>query len=67
MENRQEYIFENVTYKENCTVPIIEESQKLVISEALARRGKHVVIMDVPAVIEQVQKTFGNIFEYRAL
>lgn len=67
MENRQEYIFENVTYKENCTVPIIEESQKLVIAEALARQGKNVVIIDVPAVIEQVQKTYGNIFEYRTI
>jgi nucleotide sugar dehydrogenase len=63
-ENNREYIFENVTYKDNCKVPIIEESQKLVIAAALAKQGKKVVIIDTPVVITEVQKTFGNIFEY---
>lgn len=63
-ENHHEYIFESVTYKDNCAVPIIEESQKLVIAEALAKQGKRVVIVDVPAVIAEVQQVFGNIFEY---
>ena len=64
-ENRNEYTFESVTYKDNCPVPIIEESQKLVVAEALAKQGKRVVIVDTPAVIAEVQQAFGNIFEYR--
>lgn len=34
-EDREEYIFENVTFKEPCAVPIIEESQKLVVAKKL--------------------------------
>lgn len=66
-ENRPEYVFKYVTYKDNCAVPIIEESQKLIIAAALAKHGKHVVIVDVPAVIVEVQETYGNLFEYRVL
>lgn len=62
--NRDQYIFESVTYKDNCPVPIIEESQKLAIAAGLAKRGKRVVIVDVPAVVTEVQKVFGNIFQY---
>ena len=63
-ENRDEYVFESVTYKDNCAVPIIEESQKLVIAHALAKHGKRVVIVDSPTIIAEVQQAFGNIFEY---
>jgi nucleotide sugar dehydrogenase len=66
-ESLQEYIFQGVTYKENCTVPIIEESQKLIIAVALAKQGKRVTIIDTAEVITQVQQTFGNIFEYRII
>jgi len=66
-ENREEYMFESVTYKDNCAVPIIEESQKLVIAAALAKKGKRVVIVDVPAVVAEVQQAFGDIFEYRTI
>jgi hypothetical protein len=34
-EDREEYIFENVTFKEPCAVPIIEESQKLLVAKKL--------------------------------
>lgn len=64
-ENRDEYVFESVTYKDNCAVPIIEESQKLVIAQALANQGKRVIIIDTPAVIAEVQQSFGSIFEYQ--
>ena len=64
-ENREEYVFESVTYKDNCTVPIIEESQKLVVAQALAKQDKRVVIVDTSSVISEVQQSFGNIFEYR--
>jgi nucleotide sugar dehydrogenase len=63
-ENRETYIFENVTYKEGCAVPIIEESQKLVVAAALANKGKKVTIIDNEPVIKEVRKKFGNIFEY---
>ena len=66
-ENRDHYVFESVTYKDNCAVPIIEESQKLVVAEALAKRGKRVTIIDSAAVINEVQQTFGDIFEYETL
>ena len=58
-------IFENVAYKENCSVPIIEESQKLVVAEGLAKKNKRVIILDTKSVIEEVRQKFGNIFEYR--
>ncbi len=64
-ENRDCYIFENVTYKDCCKVPIIEESQKLVVAVALARAGKKVVIKDRGLVIREVQQAFGDIFEYQ--
>ena len=64
-ENRDEYVFESVTFKDNCPVPIIEESQKLVVAQALAKNNKRVVIVDYPAVIAEVQQTYGNIFEYQ--
>lgn len=66
-ENREEYIFENVGYKDKCTVPIIEESQKLVVAAALAKQGKRVVIVDNALVIAEVQQAFGNIFIYRTI
>jgi len=65
-ENRDEYVFESVTYKDNCPVPIIEESQKLIIAAALAKQGKHVIIIDIPVVIKEVQEAYGNIFEYKS-
>ena len=66
-ENRDLYVFEKVTYKDNCSVPIIEESQKLAVAAALAHAGKKVVVVDTEIVIKEVQKTFGNIFEYQIL
>lgn len=63
-ENQDEYIFRDVTYKENCAVPIIEESQKLIIASELAKLGKRVTIVDRPAVIAEVQGAYGNMFEY---
>jgi len=57
-------IFENVCYKNNCLVPIIEESQKLVIAEALARRNYRVVIRDRENIITEVKKEFGRLFHY---
>lgn len=64
LENKSEYIFEKVAYKENCPVPIIEESQKLLIAADLAKAGKKVIIVDREDIIILVQQAYGNIFEY---
>eukprot|EP00339_Tiarina_fusa_P028783 CAMPEP_0117050450 /NCGR_PEP_ID=MMETSP0472-20121206/34827_1 /TAXON_ID=693140 ORGANISM="Tiarina fusus, Strain LIS" /NCGR_SAMPLE_ID=MMETSP0472 /ASSEMBLY_ACC=CAM_ASM_000603 /LENGTH=125 /DNA_ID=CAMNT_0004764225 /DNA_START=18 /DNA_END=392 /DNA_ORIENTATION=+ len=36
------FTFEGIGYKDPCPVPIIEESQKLVVASALARAGRQV-------------------------
>lgn len=64
LQNKDRYIFESVTYKDNCKVPIIDESQKLVVASQLARAGKSVVIVDIQPVITEVQKKYGDLFTY---
>jgi nucleotide sugar dehydrogenase len=64
-EEQDMYTFSSVTYKENCAVPIIEESQKLAVAERIAHEGKKVCIIDTPPVIAEVQKKFGDLFEYQ--
>lgn len=66
-ENKDTYVFEQVTYKDNCPVPIIDESQKLVVAAALAKASKKVVIIDTYPVIEKVKNVFGDIFEYQII
>jgi hypothetical protein len=66
-ENKQAYVFEGVAYKENCTVPIIEESQKLVIAAALANAGKTVTIRDSAMIIQAVITDFGRLFKYEVI
>ena len=63
-EAKDEYTFENVTYKENCLVPIIEESQKLEVAAGLASRGMRVVIRDNKIVCDLVSQKYGTLFEY---
>ncbi len=64
--NLDNYIFEDVNYKDNCPVIIIEESQKLAVAEILAKRGYSVTIRDRAAVITEVQQKYGNLFKYVA-
>lgn len=64
LQNKDVYSFESVTYKDNCTVPIIEESQKLAVASQLARKGKSIVIVDTQPVITEVQKKYGDLFAY---
>jgi len=59
------YLFEDIRYKENCPVPIIEESQKLVIAEILANRGKQVIISDTEDVISKIKKEYKGKFQYK--
>jgi UDPglucose 6-dehydrogenase len=63
-ENREEYVIENICYKENSKIPIIEESAKLKIAIQLVKAGKKVIIKDEIQLINEVKKEYGNIFEY---
>jgi nucleotide sugar dehydrogenase len=63
--NVVEYVFENVCYKENSRIPLIEESAKLKIAKQLVQYGKKVVIYDYADIIVEVKKEFGNLFTYR--
>lgn len=58
------FTFENVTYKPNCAVPMIDKSPKLEVACALARAGKRVKIVDRVEVITEVMKEYGNLFTY---
>ena len=66
-EDKQEYIFENVCYKDNSKIPIIEESAKLKIAKKLADMGKDIIIRDVEDIILEVKKEYGNLFKYEIL
>lgn len=63
-ENKEEYIIENICYKENSKINIIEESAKLKIANNLVNHGKRVYIKDEIQLINEVKKEYGNIFEY---
>ena len=63
-ENRETYIFQGICYKENSTIPIIEESAKLKIAKNLANLGKNVIIKDIEELILEVKKEYGSIFKY---
>ena len=61
------YIFEDVNYKDNCPVIILEESQKLAVAEILAKKGKKIIIRDKENVIHEVIQKFGNLFTYEVI
>jgi len=63
-KNQDEYLFEDVCFKPNCPVPIIEASQKLEIARILAKAGKRVIIKDSRDVILQVKEKYSDLFEY---
>lgn len=61
-QNKEEYVFENVSYKDN--ISIIEESAKLKIAKYLVDNGKNVIIKDSKDIIDEVKKEYGAIFHY---
>jgi len=61
------YVFEDVTYKPKCAVPMIDKSPKLEVARALAREGKKVKIRDRFAVVLEVMKEYGDLFEYETI
>jgi len=66
-ESKDIYKFENVCYKENSIIPIIEESAKLKIANKLVKYGKSVIISDVNEIINEVKKEYGNRFTYEII
>jgi len=65
-QNLNTYVFEDVCFKENCPVAIIEESAKLKMANILVKdHGKKVIIKDRDKVIKLVKEEFGNLFEYQ--
>ena len=66
-ENKNEYLIENICYKENSKIPIIEESAKLKIAHKLADAGKKIIIQDEIQLINEVKKEYGNIFNYNII
>ena len=66
-QKKREYyhIIEDVCYKENSKIPIIEESAKLKIAELLVKKyNQEVIIRDVEPIIHEVKKEYGNLFLY---
>jgi len=64
-ENKDEYVIEDICYKENSKILIIEESAKLKIAKKLVGAGKTVTIVDEPHLLDEVRKEYGNLFAYR--
>lgn len=63
-QNISEYVFKDVCYKENCSVPITENSQKLVVAKKVAEAGKKVTIIDTEQILSQVQQEYKDLFKY---
>jgi len=55
-QDLNKYYIENVCYKENSTIPIIEESAKLKIANIFYLNGKRVIIKDNTEIIMEVRK-----------
>jgi len=64
-EGKEEYVIEDICYKEGSKIPIIEESAKLKIAKNLVKAGKKVIIKDESHMIDEVIKEYGNLFEYQ--
>jgi nucleotide sugar dehydrogenase len=62
--NITNYMVNGAGYKEPCTVPIIEESQKLLIGSELAKKGINVTIKDSKLLLDCVKLEYGDLFSY---
>ena len=62
--NSKSYIIEDICYKENSIIPIIEESAKLKIGLELLKKGIKVIIKDYSHMITEVKKEYGFLFQY---
>lgn len=61
-ENKQEYIFDYVTYKKD--TDILEESQQFQLALELVKAGKVVKIKNSETVKERIEKSYPNYFEF---
>jgi len=64
---KKRVVFSDVCYKPKCTVPIIEESQKLMVAFLVASELPEdfsVIIQDRPDILHEVQKKHGPLFKY---
>jgi len=66
-KNLDKYVFEDVCFKENCKVVMIEESQKLYVAFLVSQEKKRVIIRDREAVITAVKIEYGDNFEYEII
>ena len=66
-QNLPEYSFEDISYKPNSAVKILEESQKLAVARIIASAGKKVTIIDTQEVIFQVKAIYGDLFTYAVM
>ncbi|HSX26190.1 MAG TPA: nucleotide sugar dehydrogenase [Chlamydiales bacterium] len=64
-QDLSEYVFEDVSYKPNSPVAIIEASQKLAVAQKVAAAGKKVTLIDKKAVLDQVIAQYGDLFKYK--
>ena len=63
-EEADTLVFKDVSYPENCPVPMIIQSPKLNVAIGAAQGGKKVIIEDTEDTILEIKKKYGNLFEY---
>lgn len=59
----QEILFDQVTYKPGTT--ILEESQQLALAVKLAQAGRKVRVREQAAVVEELKRLYGDLFQYQ--
>ena len=59
-------VFDDVTFKPRCAVPIVLESQKLVVAKLVRSLSDHRVVIrsDRADVLDAVRRDFGTLFTY---
>lgn len=57
-------VFEGICYKEGCDVPIVENSQKLVVASKLSAAGREVVLRDTRPLLDVCKEEWGDVFKY---
>lgn len=66
-DKSESFTFTGVAYKPGTKVPIVEESQRLVIAVGLAKMGRKVTIRDYKDIITEVKKLHGGLFTYEVI
>lgn len=61
-KTNEQIVFDGVTYKKGTV--ILEESQPFELAIKLAKSGCKIRIIDKPAVIDEIKKIYGSLFEY---